>query len=335
MRSIAPETAVIFLILSFLFLLFATYFAIQFFVSLPGQSKIKAIRFLSLPALLAAIVFLASYFTDRNETCIFCHDENRLEKPHSKISCVKCHKQGGLSGEFLFKISQARMFLSFKKYRNGMSAAFLSPSTCLKCHEEIRNGIAGKEVRVRHKDFLDWYPCIECHEKQVHDVLRISANPMSICLNCHSSAERGVDCNECHKKEKSIYAYESFLGFTHTPEFISFHGFTAPGACSPCHAKEDCFSCHEDYPHSESFKINHGRKAKNSFDACRKCHLIAKCNDCHAIEMPHPENWSTEHGKTAIESWNQVCSRCHSQANCLTCHEPQLFEKTASPNKKR
>ncbi|MEM1766894.1 MAG: fructose 1,6-bisphosphatase [Candidatus Bathyarchaeia archaeon] len=142
MRSIAPETAVIFLILSFLFLLFATYFAIQFFVSLPGQSKIKAIRFLSLPALLAAIVFLASYFTDRNETCIFCHDENRLEKPHSKISCVKCHKQGGLSGEFLFKISQARMFFSFKKYRNGMSAAFLSPSTCLKCHEEIYELIA-------------------------------------------------------------------------------------------------------------------------------------------------------------------------------------------------
>lgn len=334
MKSVAPETAVIFLILSFLFLLFAAYFAVQFFFSLPKTSRIRTLKMLFLPLLLVAAIFLASFITDRNEVCVLCHGDNSLEKPHAKIPCVRCHKEEGLSGELLFKIRQARMFLSFKKYRNGMSSVFVSPSECLECHQEIRDGVAGRNIRVRHKDFLSWYPCIECHEKHIHAVLRISSNPMSICLNCHSSPEEGVKCRKCHREERSVHAYEAFLGFTHTVQFISFHGFTAPGACSPCHSTGRCFSCHEHYPHSESFRINHGREAKDSFDSCRNCHLIARCNDCHAIEMPHPENWSREHGKSARKSWNQICSRCHAQANCLSCHEPEIFEKSRTQGKK-
>ena len=75
------------------------------------------------------------------------------------------------------------------------------------------------------------------------------------------------------------------------------------------------------FAHPQGWLATHGDNGKDYDTACAKCHQKRQCNDCHGLNMPHPEFWFVEHWAQASWSPDSVCSRCHlGRDTCAPCH---------------
>lgn len=325
--KISSELAILFLLLAAISFSFSLYYGFRIYALVSPRFRSNSVRILVSILILISLFFAIFYITDKSETCIPCHSVNTLSKPHKKLECITCHAENSLSGKLVFKLQQAKMFLSFERYRLGSSFECVPNSRCLKCHEEIKKTIKSQKLRVRHFDFIQTTKCIGCHENSVHAVFNTQTNAMDKCLSCHIPKVLENGCKPCHLNKLSFSEYKKELGIEHTSNFYKTHGFSVSNTCIPCHHVEFCNKCHSSYPHKNGFKQVHGKLAKNDVSECRKCHLTVKCNNCHGIEMPHNEYWKELHGKQAVKNWAQICSRCHSLYSCSNCHHKNFIDR--------
>jgi hypothetical protein len=58
-----------------------------------------------------------------------------------------------------------------------------------------------------------------------------------------------------------------------------------------------------------------------SINQCETCHSEKFCSDCHGLPMPHPEDFTKDHGETGKQN-PKVCANCHGDADrfCDECH---------------
>jgi len=71
---------------------------------------------------------------------------------------------------------------------------------------------------------------------------------------------------------------------------------------------------------SDQWLKKHG-DAEGLDTRCALCHKPKYCQDCHGLQMPHPENWLlTEHGREAPAN-PAACAKCHGSDFCQSCHE--------------
>jgi hypothetical protein len=92
-----------------------------------------------------------------------------------------------------------------------------------------------------------------------------------------------------------------------------------------CHKIDMCSACHSkpaSMPTShrtDQWLRKHG-DAEGLDMRCALCHTQKFCQDCHGLQMPHPENWLlTQHG-CAAPSEPKTCAKCHQPDFCQTCH---------------
>lgn len=187
---------------------------------------------------------------------------------------------------------------------------------CLPCHEDL--GI--EEGLWFDRDHSELLGCTECHE--VH---RPVDRPQLL------KTEAGKDCSPCHDDLE-----ERAAEGLHHP---LYEGSLACSMCHQFHGNEQrnllnrsqsalCIGCHgRNVPQPENhkrtdFRLGHGDDARGKEDTCYTCHDEQEfCNQCHAIDYPHAEEYIMEHGTEAAE-FSSTCLNCHQPDYCGMCHDP-------------
>lgn len=139
-------------------------------------------------------------------------------------------------------------------------------------------------------------------------------------------------CLSCHSDFDEVTAGEDPKEFSH-----SLH--TAQRIdCSTCHSdaahaggpkppsQEVCDDCHGiEMPHPEDFGVSHGKLVnEQGDDVCEQCHNVyLHCQVCHGLQMPHPAEWEQKHGEIAYPQM-QTCDTCHDKNFCLQCHPVEM-----------
>ena len=143
--------------------------------------------------------------------------------------------------------------------------------------------------------------------------------------------EAGAECGDCH------------VSPTHTEEGIRKPSMTM---CFGCHSVSDasappgaCDACHPaDFPLEPSSHLKpewlpvaeqrdeiqgqHTKPESRETEDCTICHDEPEfCDDCHKVEMPHPENWTEAHQPVAKEVGGAACNFRHPDRQvCAECH---------------
>lgn len=324
MLSVLTTPGVVFVsliaaIVSFLFFL---YFLFRLALFLPGRLRALGERFLLSIAMLVILAAMTNVLATRNEVCLACHASMQSTGKHASLSCVSCHQDPGLSGALVFRLKETRMLLVSPVRGTRAAFACVPENTCRSCHERpLSKTQTVGAIRVRHVDFIGAYACVSCHPAIGHHPKR-QASVMETCAKCHARDIESKNCRVCHTGKIALVlaARSTFAQYRHDSLWRATHGLKASNSCFACHERADCQRCHETYPHFAGWPAAHGQIAKTNVFSCRTCHLITACNDCHGIEMPHPDTWRKEHGAKARLSWKTQCSNCHTRESCLACH---------------
>lgn len=327
----SPLTVFLFSIVAILSFLFGIYFLLR--VLSYSSLKIQRLGFQFFLSLFLIFFFMGvlNHLFSQNVLCLSCHNDKIPFKAHSRLSCINCHQDRGISGAFIFKLKEMRMILNAARQFDFNKEACVPNSRCLKCHNELTKATTnGKDINVRHVDFIYTYSCVVCHENEIHTTRKENRLSMEKCTYCHLGEVKEANCSYCHKRSIVVRTYlkSSFSRYSHDSRWNIIHGQTDIENCYPCHDDSHCRSCHQSFPHSKNWPVIHGKSYLNNRTECEKCHLKTTCSDCHGTEMPHPAQWKSLHGSRVRNAWETLCSRCHTKHGCFQCHqEKDLKEK--------
>ena len=116
-----------------------------------------------------------SYMTDDPQACTNCHVmreqyEGWLKSSHRKVAvCNDCHTPAGLVAKYYVKAMNGfhhSMAFTTGRFPDNIQITGrnqrVARESCMKCHEEITDGINGAR---RHSDAVD---CVTCHQSVGH-----------------------------------------------------------------------------------------------------------------------------------------------------------------------
>lgn len=271
-----------------------------------------------------------------------CHGTD-LKGGLSGVSCFQCHEsyphqEGWSTGGHGEAVRTA-----------GSTAACEGchgPETCYSCHASYP-----------HAGVSDRWKSYEGHGQYV-----LQQNSKEECRTCHGADLSGgkngePSCTSCH----ASYPHAENWYEAGAPE--QAHGLfvqsdaTTGCATSHCHGENlqpvagttqgpGCVSCHETYPHAESWisGLVHGPVAKADINPCRNCHGAGldeapdgseTCASCHPSLIRHETGGGTGwggfegHGAYALTNGKQECQKCHGSdlkggvlvnPSCTACH---------------
>lgn len=138
-------------------------------------------------------------------------------------------------------------------------------------------------------------------------------------------------CLSCHQDFEARTKDEDVKVFSHKLHLAQRL------ACQRCHQpightgsplpdEKVCEECHGiEMPHPQDYVKAHGRQVDEQGDQiCARCHNVyLHCQTCHGVQMPHPDAWTEKHGDIAWPQM-QICSTCHEKSFCLTCHPVEM-----------
>jgi hypothetical protein len=236
-------------------------------------------------------------------SCAACH---RLEMPHpggfatshksvawaARGDCLNCHTEATCANCHHKQKPASHAKTPFVHWDAGL----LSGSRCETCH-------SGSSY------------CNTCHQKQKPDSHtegwdhgKAALAFDSRCLFCHQQST----CRECHGIE-----------MPHSGGFVAAHWKQDTSQCARCHQdRTNCMACHQ-LVQPQSHRAADWGKTHGKTDAkasCANCHDEPVCMKCHGLEMPHPDDFGTEHGAPAYDT-PATCAKCHQPAACLECHQ--------------
>lgn len=270
----------------------------------PLWVRVLAIVLVAVPLL--GVVFDAG--TASPGLCAACHEmEPRYaswaESSHVSVGCVECHQEPTDWYELPERvIDRGRLLVRDVTahlrgdYDDPVDAASpgaepVSDAVCLQCHDVNRKATSGYRIIIDHVEHAKRNgSCVSCHVRTAHPI-EGRGNALSLmgqCYTCHGTAAH--------------------------PE--------APTACGACHPDD-----YELLPASHAVPVwatEHGEVAQTDEGLCTMCHERSFCDDCHGLEMPHPDGWVGEaagHGRVA-QTDTATCERCHSGGPdlCTMCH---------------
>lgn len=259
--------------------------------------------------IIAATVLLESA-TSSPRLCGSCHGtagahQAWSESAHAGVECVSCHgsdrpwyavpltlaERGGLLGRDLWWQTVGRSGNGAEGETDASAADSMGDEVCLRCHDPNRKATSGFRILIDHAEHARRNgTCVACHLDTAHpEPARGRAlSLMARCYRCHGTAEQ--------------------------PE-----------------ASDDCATCHpgdfelRPVSHEETaWRADHGFVSASDPAQCRMCHEQRDCDDCHGVEMPHPEEWVSGPAGHAVPGKDEpgVCEQCHTQKPdpCSTCH---------------
>lgn len=196
---------------------------------------------------------------------------------HSKVDCLKCHKETS----DVFKVPPKNTKHKFVFFNST------SKDDCTVCHKDAHKGEYGKScvdchseskkwktIQNFHKDFLlsgvhYSLKCVECHKDQ-----RRLGGMSENCLMCHQKDDKHLgtlpNCKECHKQE-----FWEVTTFKHSLTSFPLRGAHRVTSCNSCHntgvyqgKSNECISCHYQ-DKLKSTTVNHNIAG---FETCSDCH---------------------------------------------------------------
>lgn len=259
--------------------------------------------------------------------CTSCHVMRPYGAPHGAsshagVSCSACHMTGQQA--FSAPISGMR-WVSGSVLGRRPSPSLVHDDACRRCHAlALRQTVTSSGMRVRHADFAETR-CSVCHAGLGHELRArlYSAPAMEQCTGCHkTSASSPASCRTCHVGERANANLRTTAWrTTHGADWKTAHGLGDMKTCTGCHAPSDCAHCHViALPHPPQWSSNHGATARMDNSACGVCHARAWCDSCHGIEMPHAANFIAKHEFVAKTANAPACLRCHAKKSCDACH---------------
>ena len=250
------------------------------------QSKIL----LAVTLLLILVVLVGFAYGDRrgrqDAACRSCHVlqpvvDSWEASSHPTVACIECHASPGVFGGVETRV---RALADLAKNLGG-TKTLTAPAT------------------------VNQDNCRSCHEKELSGVLTVGNLRVR-----HLDFVDRLPCRQCHGR----------VG--HDPAGAKS---PAPSAmmttCADCHdgktASRDCSTCHVgDIAQAGSGPEDYARVQLGSPATCVGCHSLEGCNECHGIEMPHPQDWADPKNHAPAGAFDTtVCVRCH-DAGCNPCH---------------
>ena len=325
--------------------------------------------------ILATALGIGIHETSKPTFCNTCHSMEPYvaawkTSTHASTDCMACHRDPGLVGLVKVKLGglkQVAVELTSKPEPEEIKGKAEVPNRrCQSCHElnklsgptainfshELHAGKKGLECVTCHGDLVHGEPktlkmqdCLDCHKAksgpvkceschqskatmkpQNHDAKWLAAHgeaakkDLKSCTTCHTG-ELGVEkyCNTCHNG----------VQMPHPEGWLQNHKVSDVKVCNTCHEKpvengkaQTCISCHQvEIPHPANWSKEHGRfTLQNKNVNCYSCHTKAECSSCHKVDMPHPNGWLRTHGATALAKGSSTCYTCHSKTTCTSCH---------------
>lgn len=256
----------------------------------PGQAGWHSKVLLGISLALVLIVLAGFVYGDhrsrQDEACLECHVLKDVaasweQSSHAMVDCVGCHSSPGAFGAIDTRV-------------RALANA-------------VKN--VGGDPGLHEPAVVNQGSCRSCHEDALTTVLTVK----NVRVRHQDFADR-VACGQCHEqvghegpgtKVTSRAAVMSSCADCHD-------GRTAPRECSTCHVGD----------------IAYAGRGPDDFapiqlaapTTCRGCHSLEGCNECHGIEMPHPQDWADPKQHAPQGAFDtELCVRCH-DAGCSECH---------------
>lgn len=169
---------------------------------------------------------------------------------------------------------------------------------CSDCHGDLDSGFKAGEkpdLLFTHEAHfsIGVSDCAACHVANTHEPDRTNVPTMVTCYQCHSLGEDA----------------------------------RAPGDCTLCHPPEMDPEPESHVSDTWLLKEHPSAAIADPFD-CATCHEQEFCNECHGLELPHPEGFTDlTHAELFFED-SALCERCHPREplvrrdTCDSCHHP-------------
>lgn len=310
-----------------------------------GNSRSSRRAVLAITVAILAIVSLGAIFGHRSASataCSRCHtpQAQALEKSvHSTIACRTCHfaENGPVSSRIdVLGRMVPRAIGGVELDRAGR---LVSSEVCIDCHDTLlQDGVTSANgLRINHKSCAVGVACESCHTQSIHGTATryVRAPMMADCLSCHAKKSATVNCDACHDgKLATDRARDPEWARAHGPEWKTLHGTGDLASCVGCHTPTSCAKCHGiNLPHPPEFGTTHGTTAlKAGVDRCRTCHKrAAYCDGCHGMKMPHPSGFLQTHSTVASSLNDPRCVKCHVVDDCQTCHTYHIHPGGTQP----
>ncbi len=258
----------------------------RFFLALTGTAAVS---------ILIALAFVGLYaVTSTDAYCAqTCHAGSAATPEASEprhASCTGCHEARLVWGAPVNSVSRLEMVWNAGRgLQVGAVGEPVDSSTCVRCHSDVleESVLSESGVAMSHKEVVAGaIPCTECHARSGHEASSGSIS-MSDCVGCHDSQTASAECSSCHQKDPVA------AGFADQGAGLIRGGgdFQYPAVRA---ANRDCGACHD---------------------------LVAYCDGCHGIRMPHSEEFKEGgHARAAAFELKLQCGDCHDPVDCGRCH---------------
>lgn len=251
---------------------------------------------------------------------------------HNKVSCMSCHEPVN-ANPITFTLKKAK----------ALGELVLTVTNNYELPLNAESHLAENEEEMGAEQ------CTQCHNLDT----RVITASEGIIINHAIHEENDIHCTMCHNRVAHVEDFDLALVDPKTGEpntrhedFMLMEGcyraegchgletsYRAPGECSACHPADFPLmpENHEELgfysqggDSSGHWKLNEERPGY-----CRTCHVESEfCVGCHGVVMPHPEDFSVDHG-TAGKADPAVCANCHAKGTdagaesfefCNSCH---------------
>lgn len=287
--------------------------------------------------------------------CHKVHDDNTLtynKGSHVMVSCIACHEplNGSPLTFILMKMEVApdaipTLLNTYKLPMNEANSVALEmpDNRCVQCHNlKNRTVTASAGIVMNHEVHeKNKVSCTSCHNRVAHpeedveyvlkgDKKHENWMTMDACFRCHSLESGGKatgECAACHTPDFNLVpASHSAPGWYQELGPSGGHAAAYSEEASRVAAAEAWSS------KLEKVEMEDGAMAPGyagTVNTCFTCHKKQFCTDCHGVEMPHPADFKTNHGKAGLDN-PASCAKCHARSQteangtafCNACHHP-------------
>ncbi len=180
-------------------------------------------------AVLAVLVIASAgstYYVGTNNFCGSCHQMKTRysvwsKSTHNQVSCITCHSEPGIIGEFKAHIDGLNYLKSFLKESTSNITIFATRrnparlKSCIHCHPADTLVKNTEYLRVNHVSHVidNEILCTDCHANMIHVSydFEMSLPKEENCISCHLKEGARTNCQSCHIKQVSRNNRHTFI----------------------------------------------------------------------------------------------------------------------------
>ncbi|MCL2332534.1 MAG: hypothetical protein FWC54_03485 [Actinomycetia bacterium] len=252
------------------------------------------------------LLLCVGFGTSASSYCKACHHKDKKiavmqSGAHKDLTCVRCHEGGGTIARYTTNSFQRIGHLLTGidgSHPTGYST--VPAGACMNCHNKkvsstfVATNLGDNHISMSHTGLqAASMPCSRCHNMTTARSPVALPGTMNTCLICHNGKTAADACTTCH---------------VNTPRKTIVSSGPSPDNADllvTANPRSSCYTCH----------------AKDA----------ARCDGCHGLRIPHPDNFESGHPTAVLLYGLNTCMRCHDKSDktpvtpgragsCSQCH---------------